>query len=130
MPALDMSDALLEPQLQDCFTVLRRSEAINEFGENVITVQRIRDVEGVVSPGNSHLERGPDMQNMPQVIEIDTTFRLQGPSPGRQADVVLWSGDNFLVTSINDSARYGFGWVHAVCSSIDNLDLPSEDPES
>jgi galactose-6-phosphate isomerase len=124
MPLLDVTEVLADPDLADTFSVLRRTETINASGEVVVTSQQINGVVGVVTAGSESLSRGEDFQSLTKTLSVTTTFRLQGPSPGRQPDIVLWGGSQFLVTFIDDFTHFGKGHVEAECVSMTFLDPP------
>ncbi len=123
MPFLDVASVLLDPDLADTFTVLRRTQTISTGGiastSPILTLPAI----GVVAAATpDDLIRGDATQLMSKSITVDTIFALQGPAPGYQPDVVVWHGDNYVVTHIDDYSNFGAGFVHALCQSIDSID--------
>lgn len=124
MPGLDVSDAVLESEFQDTFTVERRTETISTKGRSQTTAETFRQIGVVYPAGPNDLERLPEEQHMRKTIVICTGFRLRGPSPGFQADVVDWNGDRFVVANVEDFSGFGQGFVSAICQSIDYVDEP------
>lgn len=127
MPDLDMSDVLVDPMFNDKFDVERRTLTVGNDGIGALSIQTFDDVIGVVTAGKSDLVRDPDQQHMPRTISIVTQFRLRGPAPNTQADVVVWAGNRYVVNLLDNYTRYGPGWVQAECSSMDSIDEAPEE---
>lgn len=124
MPGLDVSDALLETEMQDIIVVERRADTITDKGRSNPVSQTFRQSAVVAPASPNDLERLPEQQHMRKTIVVITNFRLQGPSPGFQADVVNWKGDRFVVTLVDDFSAYGQGFINAICTSMDYVDQP------
>lgn len=129
MPGLDVSDALMEVELQDCFTVERRKETITTKGRSQTALQTFRQQGCVYAATPNDLRRLPDEQHMMKTIVVVTEFRLQGPSPGFQADVVDWNGNRYLVRDVEDFSGFGQGFVSAICTSMDFVDEPPHEQQ-
>lgn len=123
MPTLDVSDLLLDPDMCEEVTVLRRHEVVNSFGESVVDTTSI-PVMAVVNPASQpQMQRMADGQVQPNLISVHSAqIRFVGPADGNQPDVVVWRGRAFVVTKTNDFSHYGTGFTHAECSSMDYLD--------
>jgi hypothetical protein len=124
MPTLDVTEILDDPDICDTFSVIQRTETANSFGESTLTETQTDNVVGVVVPGSGTLTREDDHQSLTKTISVVTTFRLQGPSPGFQADIVVWKGSRYLVTTLDDLTNYGAGHVEAECVSVNLVDPP------
>jgi hypothetical protein len=124
MPTLDVTEVLDDADICDTFSVIRRTEVVNNFGEPVLTEVQTDGVLGVVSPGSGSLVRSDDMQSLTKTITVVTTFRLQGPSEDIQPDIVVWKGSRFLVTTLDDFTNFGAGHTEAECVSMNLLDPP------
>ncbi len=125
MVAFDMKDGILFSDILDTFFVLRRLQDINNYGRAQNTQEWSASILGVVTPTSPrNLKRLPDEQRQAKSIEVITSFPLQGPSNLNSPDIVSWNGDNFVVIVIDDWSNFGPGWVHAICTSIDSVDLP------
>lgn len=123
---LDVSEVLLDPTLVDSFTVNRRAETVNNFGESTLTVTVMEGVLGVVcSASPNDLKRLDDRELMGRHLSVVTRFRLQGPSPGYQPDTILWNGDEYVVKLIDPYPQYGYGFIQAIVGSIDAQDEPT-----
>lgn len=123
MPGLDVTDAVSESSFQDSFTVERRAEGMSK-GRASTSMTTFRP-NGVVAPaGNNDLERLPDDQRMMKTLVVVTQFRLRGPAPGFQPDVIVWEGDRFVVAQVEDFSGYGQGFIKAICTSMDSVDQP------
>lgn len=126
MAYLDVSDAILDPMLASRFTVRRRSEAVDGFGISRQTFQRIQNIVGVVcdaSPGD--LRRLPEDQWMARHISVVTRYRLIGPAPGMQPDVIEWQGSDYVVKLLGPYAQFGAGFVQAIAGSMTTIDPPT-----
>lgn len=133
MPLLDLSRVLVNPLLTDTFTVNRRTQAVNNYGEASTTTVATPDVGGVVFPSDENdLRRLPDMDVQAKAITVITTFALRGESETGSGggevqfkpDVVVWNGNNFIVRVVEDYSNYGAGFIRAICSSMDRVDQP------
>lgn len=130
MPTLDMSDALTDPQTLDVFTVIRREEAVSGFGEAVIGGVTFPNQSGVVYPTpQDELKRLPDQDLQGKCITILTRFALRGASVDStqnsfKPDIIVWSGNNYIVRMPGDWGRYGAGFIEAICEMTDLSPVP------
>jgi hypothetical protein len=130
MPFLDVSSLLLDPDFAQRLTIERRTDQVGANGRTVQTPQIITPKPiGVVLPvdtaiGGNALERNPDEQHRGAALEIITKFRLQGPAPGFQPDVLVYEGNRYIITIVNTLSKYGAGFIRAECSSMDSVDNP------
>ncbi len=130
MPDLDITDLLTDPDLTDTFTVIRRLQVVNGFGEVTVTPTTFTNLRGAVFPaGDNSLARQDAFQTQSKSITVATQFRLRGISQDKtgaqyQPDIVVWNGDNYEVRSLSDFSNYGAGFTQADCVSVDLLDLP------
>lgn len=119
-----MSEILLDPDFTDPFVVLRRQEVLGANGRNSFVTTSYPSM-GVITPASSNdLKRLDDYQTGTRYLKVVTQFHLQLPTPGYQADVVQWRGDNFVVTTLDPYPQFGPGWFEAVVGSIDQLEQP------
>lgn len=126
MPTLDVSEVLTDPAFAEMITIIRRSEALNQYGESVQTSQTLTAV-GVVTSGRGELVRAAEQQHMPRNIVVHSKFRMRGPSPGYQPDVISWHGNSYVVSSLRDWSNFGAGYTAAECQSIDHIDQPPQE---
>lgn len=128
MPDIDVTELLFDTDLAgNIFTVLRRFQTVNTYGEGVAATTTIPNLIGAIYPtGDNSLVRQEDFQSQANTITVVTTFRLRGPSKdsGNQydADIVQWSGVNWLVRTVNEFTQYGAGFIEAECTSQDFID--------
>lgn len=125
-PWLDVTEVILSPEFMDAFTVIRRQETISNKGRSVVTLTPI-SVKGVITtPGPNALFREPEQQTMGHAILVVTKFRLRGPSKSGgqsfQPDIVLFNGNHYVVTHLNEYSRYGAGFVEAQCEETDFIE--------
>jgi hypothetical protein len=131
-PLLDVSEALVDPDLTDLFDVVRRMETINPAtGRSQQVSETTRSVVGVICAANPNdLDRLDDMQRMGRHLTLVTKFRLIGPAPGKQPDLVTWKGDSYVVKAVDPYPQYGDGFVQVILGSIDIIDQPTPEPET
>lgn len=134
MPQIDVTDVLTDPMVAgEMFTVIRREEVINNFGESVLAPKTITKdaygnfINGSISPtGDNSIAREDAYQTQSKGIKVITSFRLRGPSKvgvkSYQPDIVVWAGNNFEVRSLNDYTSFGVGMIEADCVGIDYID--------
>lgn len=124
MPNIDVSDLLSDPDFAEKLTVMRRLQVIDPVTgiasaePNLIVPSPI----GVVIPqADLPIQRGPDQQALPRLIEVHTKFRLRSASiAGNDTylpDFIVWNGDNFYVNRVYDYSHFGQGFIQADCSS-------------
>ncbi len=124
MAYLDVSEALTDPMLSDLFNVIRRPETIVK-GRSTVNPVTIPNVSGVVAAAHGNdLDRLDDNQRMGRNLTIVTRFRLRGPTPGYQPDLIVWKGDQYLVKLVDPYPQYGAGFVQAIVGSVDSIDQP------
>jgi len=118
MPVLDVSEALNEPDFQDTFSVQRRTETVGLNGRAERVAQTFSNIQGVVTQGSpKEIYRREDGSLPSSTIIIFTQFRLQNNAGGLASDVVAWSGNYYVVTSLEDWSLCGAGFVRATCHS-------------
>lgn len=125
----DMKDALLAPEFLDTFQVIRRKQTTDSNGRVQITNCLPMLARGIVLPFTpDSLRRDENMQYEFKALSITTTFLLRGPStvvnnPNTFApDIVVWNGDNYLITGLDDYSNYNPGFVKVIAVSMDYID--------
>jgi hypothetical protein len=124
---IDVTDVLLDPEVAgQLITVVRRQEQVNGFGQGVLVAETVPNVVASVTPvGDNSLTREVTFGTQNQAIRVITQYRLRGATTesatGRtfQPDLVLWHGDYYVVSTLNDFTQYGAGLVEAECVSVD-----------
>jgi galactose-6-phosphate isomerase len=126
MATLDVSDIPICTEFSDRFDVVRRPEVISQSGRSV-TTQVTATAYGTVYPtGDNSLVRQADYELGRKTLTCVTPYRLQQAAPGYQPDVVLYRGNQFVVSSVEDFSQYGAGFVAAQLSSISAIDAPPQ----
>lgn len=124
MPRINPSWVPMSAQLADRFDVIRRPEAISEYGRSV-TSQVVATARGTLYPtGDNSLVRQSDYELGRKTLTCVTTYRLQIAAPDHQPDLVLYRGNTYVVTAVEDYSPYGF--VVAQLSSIRAIDEPPQ----
>ena len=116
MPDLDVSDILLDPDFAETITVNRTTQVVSSLGVVSNTITAYSKV-AVVTIGPLHdVLRTPDYELANNIITVHIRgFRLIGPEPGYQPDVVVWGGDNYVVKKSYNWSHYGAGFTAAEC---------------
>jgi hypothetical protein len=127
VPTLDVSDIPMSEEFADSFTVLRRPESVNDFGESVVADTTPDAASGTVTWASpTDRQRLDDQDRGQAVISIVTTYRLRGPSKvGAQQykpDIVLWAGNHYEVLDLQPYTRFGAGFVQALAGSIESIE--------
>jgi hypothetical protein len=128
-PQIDVSAVLGNPMFLDTFTVLRRKQIVNQFGEATMSVRCFTGVRGVVQPeGLNDLSRRPEAQTNAKTLVIYTRFAIRGESKDAnvdsefQPDQVVWYGNTFVVVRVEDWSKYARGYVKVTAASQDIVD--------
>lgn len=133
MPDIDVSDLLNDPFAAELLTILRQKETVTQKGRESNTYETITPQPvGVVQPkdtviGGNEVTREDDKIYRGAALIIHTQFRLRGPAPGYQPDVIVWQGDRYVITLVNNFSRYGAGFIYAEAASQESLDAPPEE---
>ena len=135
MAGLDVSDAF-DGNFLDTFDIIRREETVGDDGfatKNVTTDAGQYGVVTMASPND--LQRLPEADVSLKTIIIVTMARLQlasktdDPEVTIKADIVLWAGDYYQVSLVDDYSRYGQGYIWAMAQAIDyQLEAPTPNP--
>lgn len=120
----------------DRFSVIRRRETINGFGESEKGHVVFDGVVGSVQPtGNNSLLREEAFQASAKTIKVITRFRLYSAQRDEagfnyQPDLIYWGSNYYLVRILNDFTAFGAGFVEAECLShqFDDLALGNGRP--
>lgn len=117
MALLDVSDILLDPDLTDLVTLIRRQSVVNGHGENELTETVIPNVRMSVQGADKEaLERVPDAARLTDIITVYYRGELIAESPGGYCDVIVWKGRRYQVKVIpNNFSNYGAGYTVADC---------------
>lgn len=131
MPFLDLRVALLNPYTVSYFSVIRRVEVVNDFGESELTTTTTNNVAGVlVAAPPSSLDRQANFQVAPKWVDIATMYKLYAESESAakteyQPDIIVWNGNNYIVKTLGDYSSYGPGFVIAGCAIVDSQATPT-----
>lgn len=112
---------------RDQFVVLRRRETVNDYGVSQVSVTYHYALGFITPSGNNALARDENYQTQGNTITVITPFLLRGPSKNSatlsyQPDIVRFSGNDYVVTTLSDYTNFGNGMVLAECSSTVFID--------
>lgn len=129
MPLVDVTDILVDPDIAGQeFTVLRRQETVNNFGESTWVTETINGLFGSIQPlGDQNLDRAAEYDIQDVSIKIVTVFRLRGVTKGPNGsrfkpDIILWQGIYFEVTSPTNWSQFGAGFIESEAVGIHYVD--------
>ena len=124
MPFIDVSDVILDPMIAGTpFIVLRRRSDVNNFGETQDAETVRFEAFGSITPiGENSLIRDAAYATQSNTIQVITEFQLRGAGKDEQGnefqpDVVLFEGEEYLVITLNQFAKFGAGFVVAECAT-------------
>jgi hypothetical protein len=130
VPLVDVTDILLDPDIAgQSFTVLRRQETVNSYGESTWFTAKIPAIGAVQPEGENDLIRDADFDAQTKTISVVTAYRLRGVSKGPNSsrykpDLVIWNNNYFEVVSLKSWGTFGYGFVEATCTAVHYVDLP------
>jgi hypothetical protein len=127
MPFIDVSNLLTDTYIAgEQFSVYRRTEVVNQYGENLIGVMTYNNIIGQVAPHiPSHLIREPSFTAKDKYIQVITNWPLTGGASIDisqnlyQPDLVYWKTNSYLVKALQDYSQYGAGFYVAQCEIYD-----------
>lgn len=129
MAMLHIAEHTLDPLLASRFTVLRRTDVVGTNGRTVPVVTPFPNVIGVVTAiGPNNLDRHDGYQTTQRAISIVTKFHIQGEVTGKQPDIIVWKGDQYVVKAIDYYHQFGDGFVQVECVSMDKTDAELVNP--
>lgn len=114
---ISVTRVVVNPMFLQPLTRTARTEAINNFGESVLT-SSVTTIQGIVTnPNMQDILRFPEATAYKDAIVVTTAAALRPDSVGAQPDLILWNGSNYIVAFTNDNAAYGY--TRAICKLID-----------
>jgi hypothetical protein len=130
VPLLDVSDLLLDPDFSEELTIQRRADTVGDNGRTSKgSIQIVPRPYGVVLPkdtwiGGNELERQPEGQFRGAALTVHSQFRFRSTAQGFQPDILIWNGDPYVCTLVNNYSHYGQGFTEAEFTSISTNDEP------
>lgn len=133
MPLLDVSELMTDPDFAQRVSVQRRLETVGANGRPTFTTATFKNVVVVIYPvdtaiGGNALERTDAASYRGAALEIVTKFQLRGPAQvagtNYQPDIVVYNGDPYIVSVMNDFAKFGPGFVRAELNAMSSVDAP------
>ena len=117
MALVDVSQLIVDPDFCNSFTLIKRSEVINVYGEMVLT-ETPSTVLGVIQDISPEmLKRAGDDAQLWDGITVWYRGKLEAQSPNGYCDVVVWNGYRYLVKLVNEQfMNFASGWTEALCA--------------
>lgn len=143
MPTLDVSDGF-DPSFFDYVLVVHRRDDPNQYGRTRRTIMSVDGpVDAVVESRSRQITRDEDYSAGESTILVSAFYRLSGPAPDCQPDVVVLDAsndgretfreryladptafDHYVVTNPGDFSRYGRGFTSATCNLTESVPQP------
>ncbi len=115
---IDVSELITDPDFAKTFTVRRRVQSVNDYGE-VSHTETDFDVVGCIQAGSvSPLTRDPDYEMTHDDITVYSPVALIGLKQSNAPDHILYRGNTYVVKKIYDWFDYGNGWCAAIAEMI------------
>jgi len=121
MPTLDVSEVLDDPLFQDVFDWTVTTITLGANGRPVKTPVTTPAVVGVVQ-----MDKGRNRDLIAEgagivgSIEIHSRTRISAGNATKLADDILWDGNHYIVTHVDNYSRYGSGYI---CAYADLLPI-------
>lgn len=127
MPLLDLTEVFLDPLLANVSEaqLLRSVATVTATGRGTVTPGTPVPLRASVQPAPGKSRRSsPDASRVEQVIEVYTTTQLYAVTQGYAADVVLFRGQSYLVTDVENYDGWGQGYCVARCELMTFVENP------
>lgn len=125
---LDLSDIVTSPEFRQTIEIVRDAGGSWYQGSYTKTTETIY-TQGVVSATNEReIEMLPEGDRGSETKEVHTIIPLytaRGGSIGRDADMIIWNGEQYKVIKVQNSGDYGY-W-RAVISKVGTEDYSLEE---
>ena len=120
---INLSELMSDPDLTESVTRIERVLTINAYGETTITPTSSTILAVVTSAAKPGVMRFEDAQTYADVIRVVTASPLNGVVVGQMPDQIVWKGQTYLVSMVNDFQSFGFS--DAICKLVDLQDQPN-----
>lgn len=126
MPSIDVTSVLISLGIAaQEFSIIRRQEIVNQYGESVKTEVAIGPLVGAVQPiGERSLIREEVYSTGLNGITVWSQFPLNNVvrnagNETYQPDLVYWKGDYYVVRMQEDWTQFGAGFTKVECIGFD-----------
>lgn len=116
MAIIDVTELLGDADFVDSFSVIRRVNSVNNYGENVLSESTISAVGSIQPASPDDMQRLPDSVRRRDAITVYSVTRI---SPDAYPDVVVWNGKKYQAQTSEDFGNYGAGYTKAICTLIE-----------
>lgn len=131
MPDIDLDDVLVSLDIAcQLFSVVRRQEHVNGYGESVLTATLLENVRGAVQPlGDNSLLREEAYSTGNNGLTVWSMLPLfsaekQPNGMNFQPDLVLWQDLYYVVRGLNNWTDFGQGFTVAECLAFEKSKVP------
>ncbi|MEC4682376.1 MAG: hypothetical protein VST70_01660 [Nitrospirota bacterium] len=120
---ISLSELMSDPDLTESVTRIVRVLTVNTFGETTITPTSSTILAVVTSAAKPGVMRFEDAQTYADAIRVVTSSPLNGAVVGQMPDHIVWKGQTYIVSMVNDYQSFGFS--DAICKLVDLQDQPN-----
>ncbi len=120
---ISLSEIMGDPDLTESVTRIQRVATTNVYGETTITPTSSTILAVVTSPAKAGVMRFEDAQTYADAIRVVTASPLNAAVVGQQPDQIVWKGQTYIVSMVNDYQSFGFS--DAICKLVDLQDQPN-----
>lgn len=120
---ISLVELMADPDLVESVTRIQRVQTTNSYGETTVTPTSSSILAVVTSPSKPGVMRFEDAQTYADVIRVVTASPLNGAVAGQQPDQIVWKGQTYIVSMVNDYQSFGFS--DAICKLVDLQDQPN-----
>lgn len=128
MALLDVSEILTDPDFVESFTVVRRTENVNNYGMAILTLEGFAAKGVITAAGPNDLKRLPEAQLQDRTLSVVSRFQFFGASVGYQPDLIQWRSGLYIVAVLDLYPHFGRGFTQVIAPSIDLQDYPIPKP--
>lgn len=124
MPQIDVSELMVDPDFCETVTVIRQTQSVSDGGLATPGTTTTFSITAVVTAVQGDLVRQPEAEYAKNDILVHSQAQLRGVTSGNYPDVVVWSGNNYIVKRSNNWSHFGVGFYSAVCTLTDVAETP------
>lgn len=115
MALIDVSELLVDPDFVDAVMVIRRTTAVNTFGENVVSEPTTINTVASVQPASfKQIQRLPEALRSSDVRSFFIKLAVVQDSTSEYPDILVFGGKRFEIQTAAPWLNFGAGWNEAV----------------
>jgi hypothetical protein len=125
MPLINPGLVARSPYLSSIFALKRRVAGVDESGRTAITETLTPNQRGIITNAKiSDLQRLPEGSQGEATICVISNTQIYGVQPGRDPDVIVWGGAEYLVQAWMPYPQFGAGWSKVLAVQRQIINTP------